>query len=96
MAWLAATFDRQVIDRFLQGLANGSRWVSGAVDERLDRGVVDGSANGLARLAYGLGLLLRQAQVGLVRYYVLFIVFFTLALLLAANSWNVFAESVAR
>jgi NADH-quinone oxidoreductase subunit L len=74
----AASFDRGIIDSVLHGAAAACRGVSQAVDAVLDRTVVDGTANGLAKGTWGFGHTLRRLQTGSLRQYVLFIVIGTL------------------
>ncbi len=74
-----AEFDQKVIDRFIDGLAMATRVVS-LIDDIIDRYFVDGIINWFARRTYHLGMVLRTAQTGNIRQYVMFIVIGTVAL----------------
>jgi NADH-quinone oxidoreductase subunit L len=69
---ISYAFDKYVID----GLVNLSAWVTERVSAFsgivLDQGVVDGAVNGVGRMTWDLGGLVRSPQVGRVRNYVLF------------------------
>ena len=70
---LVAGFDRGVVDgivALVAMLARGAAWLSGAID----RYVVDGAVNGVARLVVAGGRRLRRAQTGRVNTYVLVVV----------------------
>ncbi len=64
-----AGIDKLGIDRFADGLATQTRWIS-KIDEWIDRCIVDGCVNGIARLTYRVGDTLRQAQTGNIGNYV--------------------------
>ena len=66
--WVAA-FDRLGIDRFADGLAARTRWIS-RIDAWIDHTIVDGCVNGIGRLMYGLGDTVRRVQTGNVGNYV--------------------------
>jgi NADH-quinone oxidoreductase subunit L len=68
-----ADFDKQVIDRFINGLAIAVRQVS-SLDDAIDRLFVDGLVNWTARRVYSAGIALRSLQTGRLRQYVMFIV----------------------
>ncbi len=72
-------FDRQVIDRFIDGCALAVRGIS-TLDDKIDRLFVDGAVNWLAGLTYSIGLSMRRIQTGRLRQYVMFIVVGTVAL----------------
>jgi NADH-quinone oxidoreductase subunit L len=79
-----AAVDLGVIDWLLHAVAALARGVSQLVDAILDRTVVDGTANGLAKGTWDLGLTLRRVQTGQLRQYVLFIVVGTLLVVASA------------
>ncbi len=65
-------FDKYVVDGLvnLSGLLTRvASWFSGVI---LDQGLVDGLVNGVGRVTYALGGLVRRPQVGRVRNYILF------------------------
>jgi len=65
-------FDKYVVDGLvdLSGVVTrAASWFSGVI---LDQGLVDGLVNGVGRVTYGLGGLVRWPQVGRVRNYILF------------------------
>lgn len=64
-----AGIDKLGIDRFADGLATQTRWIS-KIDEWIDRCIVDGCVNGIARLTYRIGDTLRQVQTGNIGNYV--------------------------
>ena len=70
VARLVAGTDRNIIDRFVDGLAATTRGVA-RVDDWLDRLLVDGLVNGLASWTYRTGISLRALQTGRLRQYVL-------------------------
>ncbi len=74
-----ADFDRQVIDRFIDGCAFAVRQIS-TVDDAIDRLFVDGLVNLTARRIHGLGIALRGVQTGRLRQYVMLIVVGTVGL----------------
>jgi NADH-quinone oxidoreductase subunit L len=78
--WVAA-WDKQGIDRFVDGLA----WLVGLVarlDGWIDRLFIDGMVDGLARMTYSSGMRLRGLQNGNVRQYIMWIAVGTVALFL--------------
>ncbi|MDO4557952.1 MAG: NADH-quinone oxidoreductase subunit L, partial [Planctomycetia bacterium] len=56
-----AGFDRYGIDRFADGIAARTRWIS-RIDEWIDHTIVDGCVNGIARMTYDLGDAFRKLQ----------------------------------
>jgi NADH-quinone oxidoreductase subunit L len=79
--------DKDLIDRFLDGLAAGTRRLSLA-DDLIDRYLVDGLVNWTARRTFGLGLSLRSAETGQLRQYVVFIVVGTVLLAVLVSFWS--------
>jgi NADH-quinone oxidoreductase subunit L len=79
--------DKELIDRFLDGLAAWTRRLS-VVDDMIDRYLVDGLVNWTARRTFGLGLSLRTAETGQLRQYVVFIVVGTVALAVLVSFWS--------
>jgi NADH-quinone oxidoreductase subunit L len=79
--------DKELIDRFLDGLAAGTRRLSLA-DDMIDRYLIDGLVNWTARRTFGLGLSLRTAETGQLRQYVVFIVVGTVALAVLVSFWS--------
>ncbi|QDU95406.1 NADH-quinone oxidoreductase subunit 5 family protein [Lignipirellula cremea] len=91
---LASRFDRRCIDGFIDGLARNTRRFSEGWEFFADRGVVDGTANLIARWTYDTGLALRNVQTGRLRQYVMFIVVGVVAVfLLISFFWS---SSLAR
>lgn len=88
IAAMVAWFDRQVIDRFVDGLA----WMAVAIarcgDSWIDRRGVDGLVNWFADRTYELGSRLRGVQTGHLRQYVMLIVASTVALFLILSLWT--------
>ena len=82
---LISTFDRKVIDRFLDGVAWATRRIAVLWEGFADRTVVDGTVNSLAKGTYGLGSSLRGLQTGSLRNYILFIVVGMLAFFILAS-----------
>jgi NADH-quinone oxidoreductase subunit L len=78
VAWL----DTKWIDGIIHWLAACTRWLAGWQDTVIDRWLVDGFFDGLARRTWHLGLSLRRVQTGSLRQYVLFIVAGTVGLFL--------------
>ena len=72
-------FDKQVIDRMIDGCALAVRGIS-TIDDAIDRWIVDGLVNRLARVVHSVGLSLRRVQTGRLRQYVVLIVVGTVAL----------------
>lgn len=65
-----AGIDKLGIDRFADGLATQTRWIS-KIDEWIDRCIVDGiCVNGIARLTYRIGDTLRRNEPGNIGNYV--------------------------
>jgi NADH-quinone oxidoreductase subunit L len=71
---MIARFDRNWIDRFLDGTANTTRRFAVLWERLADQVVVDGFVNVFAGWTYSLGLTMRRAQRGNLREYVLYIV----------------------
>ena len=82
--WISK-FDLGVIDSIIHGSAATSKGGSKIVDAVFDRTLVDGTANGLARGTWDLGLWLRKIQSGNLRQYVMLIVISTVVLFAAAS-----------
>lgn len=84
MARFCSMFDREQIDRFLNGLAKGV--ISAAkFDDLIDRNVVDGLVNKVAAVTWSTGLSLRAAQTGRIRQYVVFLAVGTVALVVVMS-----------
>lgn len=79
-----ADFDRQVIDRIVDGCAYAVRSVS-TIDDMIDRLFVDGLVNWMARAIHSAGLSLRRVQTGRLRQYVMFVVVGTVALFIVIS-----------
>ena len=77
-------FDRQVIDRFINGCAIAVRGIS-IIDDKIDRLFVDGLVNWTARAIHSTGLSMRRMQTGRLRQYVMFIVVGTVALFIVIS-----------
>jgi NADH:ubiquinone oxidoreductase subunit 5 (subunit L)/multisubunit Na+/H+ antiporter MnhA subunit len=92
IAALAAGFDRNVIDRFIDGLAWSARQLAG-IDAWIDRHVVDGLVNTTAAATWNAGIALKRLQTGRLRQYVMFIVVGIVALFVLASL--VFRSSLA-
>jgi NADH-quinone oxidoreductase subunit L len=75
-----ASFDREVIDGLINGVALVTRKFSVFWEWLADRTIVDGFANGLAAWTYRLGSSLRTLQTGRLRQYVMFIVLGAIAI----------------
>ena len=71
---VAAGFDKRWIDGLVDGTARLVCRFSNAWDYVIDRIMVDGLANLIARWTYSVGLSMRRVQTGKLRQYVLFIV----------------------
>jgi len=69
--WLR-TFYLGVIDGIIHWLARSTVWCS-RLDGRFDNGVIDGLANLIGTVSYGIGGALRRIQTGVLRNYVLFL-----------------------
>jgi proton-translocating NADH-quinone oxidoreductase chain L len=74
-----AQFDKKVIDFIVDSMAVLVR-IGAAIDDLIDRYVVDGLVNAVARWMYKIGVWFRGAETGKVRQYVMFIVICTVAL----------------
>jgi NADH-quinone oxidoreductase subunit L len=74
-----ADFDKNVIDRIIDGTAKTTRLIS-LIDDLIDRYFVDGCINWFAKRTWSLGLALRGVQTGSLRQYVMFIVIGTVGL----------------
>ena len=86
---LVAGFDQRWIDGFLDGLARLTVRSSNWGNDWIDRGVVDGLANAIARWTHATGLSFRRVQTGSVRQYVMFIVVGTVAIfILISLFWS--------
>jgi len=77
---LISKFDLGIIDSIVHSTAAICKGGSKVVDAVLDRTVVDGSVNSLARGTWDFGLLLRKLQTGSLRQYVMFIAVGTIVL----------------
>ncbi|MEX1042173.1 MAG: proton-conducting transporter membrane subunit [Pirellulaceae bacterium] len=88
IAWCASTFDKQVIDRFLDWLAYAAKAVAGVVDRWFDQTSVDGAVNWFAASMYGLGRNIRVVQTGSARQYVMFILVGMVGLFLIVSFWT--------
>jgi proton-translocating NADH-quinone oxidoreductase chain L len=83
-----ADFDKQVIDRFIDGCALAVRGVS-TIDDMIDRWFVDGLVNWVARAIHSTGISMRRVQTGMLRQYVMFVVVGTVALFIIISFfWN--------
>jgi NADH-quinone oxidoreductase subunit L len=92
IASLASGFDRNVIDRIIDGVAWSARQLAG-IDAWIDRHLVDGLVNATASTTWNAGLRLKRLQTGRLRQYVMFIVIGTVALFVLASI--VFRTSLA-
>ncbi|MFO0912224.1 MAG: NADH-quinone oxidoreductase subunit L [Pirellulales bacterium] len=91
---LISQFDLRWIDGLIHLVARATRWIAEAWDRVVDRTVVDGSVNQLAKWTMNAGLSLRKVQTGQLRQYVMFIVLGTVVLyLLLSVFWS---SSLAR
>jgi proton-translocating NADH-quinone oxidoreductase chain L len=81
---LASWFDKNVLDWIVDHLA---KWtvVVAKIDDLIDRLVIDGLVNLLARCTYSIGDSLRSVQTGQLRQYVVFIVISTVTLFVLAT-----------
>jgi len=82
-----AQFDKNVIDVFINYLAVGARMIA-SFDDLLDRYVIDGVVNGMARGMFGLGTWFHGAETGKLRQYVMFIVIGTVAMFVIVSFYN--------
>ena len=82
--WISK-FDLGIIDSIIHGTAATCKGGSKVVDAVFDRTLVDGTANGLARGTWDLGLWLRKIQTGNLRQYIMLIVISTVVLFAAAS-----------
>ncbi len=83
-----ADFDRNVIDRIINGCAVAVRSIS-VLDDLIDRWFVDGFVNATARWIHSTGIRLRGVETGRLRQYVMFIVVGTVGLfILITFFWN--------
>ncbi len=89
-AWLAAWFDRKVIDGIADGLARLTVGVA-RLDRLIDEHLVDRMVNGIAASTYGLGLRLRPIQSGRLRQYVMMIALSTVTLFLLVSVYRHYA-----
>jgi NADH-quinone oxidoreductase subunit L len=88
IAAAVADLDTKGIDWLADNCAVLARRIS-RLDDLVDRLLVDGLVNGLARWFYGLGLLLRRVQTGRLRQYVLRVALGTVALfVLVSLYWS--------
>jgi NADH-quinone oxidoreductase subunit L len=74
-----ADFDRNVIDRIIDGCAVAVRSIS-VLDDLIDRWFVDGLVNATARWIHSTGIRLRGVETGRLRQYAMFIVVGTVGL----------------
>jgi NADH-quinone oxidoreductase subunit L len=79
LSGLISRFDKQGIDRFIDGIAHATRRVA-TLDDAIDRYLVDGLVNLTAHWTWSVGRSLRSVQTGRLRQYVMFIVLATVAL----------------
>ncbi|HIA18589.1 MAG TPA: NADH-quinone oxidoreductase subunit L [Planctomycetaceae bacterium] len=77
-----AGIDRIVLDGIVHAIVRGTKMVSLIWDRILDRFLIDGLANGMARWTHGVGVSLRAVQTGQLRQYVMFIALGTVTLFL--------------
>jgi NADH-quinone oxidoreductase subunit L len=83
-----ADFDKHVIDRFINGCALAVRGIS-SIDDKIDRLLVDGLVNVMAKWIHSTGVSLRGLQTGKLRQYVMFIVVGTVAIFVVMSFfWN--------
>ncbi len=85
---LVAWFDRQVIDRLVNGIAWIGVGVAAAFERWVDRRGIDGLVNGLSSRTYALGHRLRRVQTGNLRQYVMLVAVSTVALFLMFSLWT--------
>jgi hypothetical protein len=89
--WIAravAAVDTRGIDGAADGLAWATKQVAG-LDDLIDRAIVDGLVNGIARRTYRIGVGLRSVQTGNLRQYVMWIAVGTVALfVLVSLVWD--------
>ncbi|WDI39801.1 NADH-quinone oxidoreductase subunit L [Bremerella sp. P1] len=88
VAACVAWFDRQVIDRLIDGSAWLAVGFARLSDNWIDRRGVDGFVNWFSRQTYRLGSSLRMLQTGSLRQYVMLIVVSTVALFLILSFWT--------
>ncbi len=86
---LVSKFDRQVIDRVIDGSAKVVKRISN-IDDMIDRYLVDGLVNLLAHWTFATGRSLRSVQTGKLRQYVMFIVVGAVALTIVIK-WSLAA-----
>ncbi len=82
---MVAAFDRRWIDGLIHTLASIVKTLATWWDTVIDRGLVDGSINGFARLTRSIGLSFHGVQTGRLRQYVLFIVLGVVVLFVMAT-----------
>ena len=82
---LISKFDLGIIDSIVHSTAAICKGASKVVDAVFDRTLVDGTANGLARGTWDVGLWLRKLQTGSLRQYVMFIAVGTILLFVAIS-----------
>ncbi len=82
---VVSAVDRQVIDRFLNGVVWATRKVADFWQMLADQTVVDGTVNAFAKGTYRFGSALRGLETGSLRSYVLFIVVGMLAFFVLAS-----------
>jgi NADH:ubiquinone oxidoreductase subunit 5 (subunit L)/multisubunit Na+/H+ antiporter MnhA subunit len=81
--------DKNVLDRFIDGIAYCMKWFAVQFEMLADRTIVDGSVNLFAGWLYAMGLGLRRVQTGQLRQYVMFIVVGAVAVFLVISFfWN--------
>ncbi len=89
--WVAQ-FDKQAIDRFIDGCGRKTVAVAN-FDDKIDRYLVDGLVNLIANWTYSFGLALRGLQTGKLRQYVMFIVVGTVGLFVLVSFYWSYAQA---
>ena len=74
LSWLAAWFDRVIVDGIVDGSASVTKAVS-TFTGKFDNVVVDGLVNFMAYLSAFIGLLFRRFQTGKVQTYIIMVIF---------------------
>jgi NADH-quinone oxidoreductase subunit L len=92
LARAVAQFDKQVIDRFIDGCGRATVAVAN-FDDAIDRYLVDGLVNLIANWTYSFGLSLRALQTGKLRQYVMFIVVGTVGLFVLISFYWSYAQA---
>ncbi len=89
LARCVSAFDKNVLDRLIDGSAWACKWFARQWDFIADRSIIDGGVDIMAGWFYALGLGLRRAQTGQLRQYVMFIVVGVIAVfLLISFFWD--------